>query len=437
MRGLSFAKTSPIGLDLGAHSFKAVQLRNGNAGWEIATAVSLPRLAPGEPLAASEISRLKDVLDRRRFVGRDVVIAVPAASLLTAILELPARVPGVPLDQIAALEFGRVHKQDPAVLTMSAWELPTPACASKATYMLAVGAVSDRLESHIDLIESEHLNVLAMDELYTAAARGCLHKTERTNGLMAVIDLGWDAARLMVVKDNLVIYMRKLDDAGLAQLQRAALDAASDEPELVEKGLWDEGFGVSGQCDLTYGEVTDVLESHTAGMLKEIDQSFIYSAHQYPDAGLTRVMLIGGGAAIPGIAERFQSYLGIPTFAAQGDRVASAGQEFSAALVCATGLRSGPGGRDESSKSDPSSAAQRETHRARSGAGYGSTAAMCLCSFSPGRSMRTHASIGFLSRQLARLQRIRKKQTQRSRASPGIGELAHQFAARASGFETS
>lgn len=91
MRFTNAHKLSPIGIDLGSHSFKAVQLNKSGAGWEVSSAVTLSRVDPGVPLNGSEIARLAGVLDRRGFVGNDVVIAVPVTGLLTTILELPAR----------------------------------------------------------------------------------------------------------------------------------------------------------------------------------------------------------------------------------------------------------------------------------------------------------------------------------------------------------
>jgi len=333
MRGLPFTKFSPVGLDVGSHSFKAVQLVKSLRKWEVASSVSLPRLTPGAPLAVAELRRLKEVLDRRGFAGSDIVVAVPSASLLTAILELPARAPGLPMEQIASDEFARVHKHAAAQLTMSAWELPAPARASKATYMLAVGAVSAELESHIDLIEAENFNVLAMEEPYSASARGCLYAAGPASGLTAVIDLGWDAATLAIVSGNTVIYTRKLGEAGLARLLAAAVEAAGGEAEIVEREIWGVGFSGPSQADFENAEVLDVLESHVAGMLREISQAFGYAAHQYPELALSRVILIGGGAAIPQIAQRFQSQLNVPVSVA-----ACPDQRTPASMISALGL---------------------------------------------------------------------------------------------------
>ncbi len=221
---------------------------------------------------------------------------------------------------------------------MSAWELPAPARASKATYMLAVGAPSDQLESHIDLIESAELNVVAIEDPSSAAAHGCQHRAGPATGMTAVIDLGWEAAALTVIRENTVIYTRKLGEGGLARLHQAALEAASGELEIVEHEIWRVGFAASGQPDLHNTELLDVLESHVAAMLREIVRAFGYTAHQYPEAAVSKAVLIGGGAVIPGIAERFQSESGVTTSAGLDGHNAGADQAIAAPMISALGL---------------------------------------------------------------------------------------------------
>lgn len=324
MRWLSSAKYSPIGLDLGAHSFKAVQLRKSANGRDATSTVSLPRQTPGAPLAVAEIERLQGVLDRRGFVGQDVIVAVPAAGLLSAILELPARAPGVPLEQIATAEFARVHKLEPAMLSMSTWELPTPARASRATYMLAVGARAATLDTHVDLIESTGLSVVAIEEPCSAAARGCLHGAGADSGMTAVVDLGWEAATLVILKDTTVVYTRKLTDAGLSHLYRTAIEETACEAADVEQDVWRFGLTGAASADAGGADMLDALNTHFGAVLREIGQAFGYAGHQYPDAAMSGVRLTGGGASIPGLDARFADALGVPARPAAAPGVAPA-----------------------------------------------------------------------------------------------------------------
>src|SRR5437773_982313 len=97
---------SPIGIDLGAHSIKVVQLRAcGDGRWRMHALARLPRATPGAAVQTEEIARLAATLDRAGFTGTRAVLAVPGADLMTGMLELPPRAPGMPFEQIARMEF--------------------------------------------------------------------------------------------------------------------------------------------------------------------------------------------------------------------------------------------------------------------------------------------------------------------------------------------
>lgn len=299
---------SPIGLDLGTHSFHAVQLRQSRGAWEPSAILSLPRVTPGPAVSADEIGRLCGALERRGFVGREVVLAVPTFGLLSAMLELPPRAPGVPIETIAAAEFGRVHKLDPATVSMAMWDLPAPARASRATFAMAVGVKSDALRTHVDVVESCGLRVVAVDEPLSAAARGALANATPV-GQTAIIDFGFYALRLAVVHGRTLAYTRTLLDAGTSTLLHAIAGEAKVEPAELERSLAQQGATASAVPEAA---VADMIGGHLDGVLREIGHAFTYTARQYPDVPIAAVRLVGGGALLPGVSARCAATLGVP-----------------------------------------------------------------------------------------------------------------------------
>jgi len=335
MRFTSIKGPSAIGLDLGSHSVKAVQLA-GPESHTVLASMSVPRTAPRAPLTAAEVQRVREVMDRRGFRGRDVVVAVPSAQLMTAVLELPPRTPGVPVEQIALAEFARVHKTDPSALTLSIWDLPASARASKAMYAQAVGVKSADLEAHIDLLESVGFNVVAVDDPYSAATRGTQFLGRPEAGMTAIVDLGWESGALTLASSNSVLYTRKLSDAGLEMICRQAVASTSEALEEVEQLIFRGGL----LPNTTPGEDADILDVLTAAVdevLKEIEQAIGYTVHQYPDTAIKQAVLIGGGASVPGMAQRFEQELRLPaTSASDLAEVKSSG--LSACMMTALGL---------------------------------------------------------------------------------------------------
>ena len=303
------ARPSPIGLDLGGHSIKAVQVSDTDR-----RSLSLPRRSTAGPLTADDVRRATDVLDRRGFVGREVVVAVPPAALLTAVLDLPARAAGVPVDQIAAAEFARVHRADVAAVTMSTWDLPPSARSGRGTHALAVGAKSADLDAHLDLVESAGLNVVAVQDPHSAAVRGCLAADAAVaDGMSAVLDLGWSAASLAVSLGGTVVYTRRLGEAQVQSVvTRAVAGADGDaDPDEVTAALWAQGFGAEGTADRRQADAATAFEPYVADVLGEVSRALDYVGGLYPSAPLGRVVLVGGAATVRGMAWRCFAHLAV------------------------------------------------------------------------------------------------------------------------------
>ncbi len=251
-------KSSPIGLDIGSHSIKAVQLKRSGSAWTTSASVCLERATPGAAIDLMEMHRVADVLDRRGFVGREVVVSVPTDRLMTSVLELPPRVEGVPIDQIAKLEFARIHKQDPSALTISTWDLPAAARASKTSHVMAVGYLSAQADTFLQPIEDAGLTIVAMDEQSSARARACVSPEAGPAGMTAILDLSWTAGTLSVVKNNKIVYGRSIYEAGLQRLREAMSKSVADNPDLISYMLGTAGLNETPET--AHGDIADLRD---------------------------------------------------------------------------------------------------------------------------------------------------------------------------------
>ena len=143
MKLLGWGRSS-IGVEIGNRQIAAVQLDGsgrrvlaaamvarkagpaGEAAAETEAPSDIPREASGA-FGSEEAHRLESVLYRQGFTGNQIVLAVPDGKLMTAVLELPSRASGAPVDQLARVELGRLHKRDPGEFEMGCWDVPRPA----------------------------------------------------------------------------------------------------------------------------------------------------------------------------------------------------------------------------------------------------------------------------------------------------------------------
>lgn len=303
---------TPIAIDIGRSTIKAVQLRPTRQGSELRNAIILPRRAGSTLLDEPELQRLRGVLERSGFAGSEIVLAVPDGDLLSSILELPPRAPNVPMDTIARMEFARVHKCDPAGLELSYWDLPEAARAAKGTSVMAVGYAHATADPYLDLLESAGLNVVAVDTAASALSRACLPLLSE-HGSTAVLDIGAGDARLVLIADKKVTYERSVADGGLAKLsdklsERLDLDAEQTQYVLGEAGLGERGDRRGAEALAT---ARQGIVAHFAALLSDLQMTFAYAEQRYPDLPVSRLLLCGGGALIPGVAAHMAAVLGL------------------------------------------------------------------------------------------------------------------------------
>ena len=319
-------KRLPIGIDVGARAIKAVQLApsaQSVTGWRVAAVTSLTRTSSGALLDADEVARLSDALDRQGFIGNHVVLAVPADKLFTTVLELPPRTGNVPLEQIARVELARAHKCAPDALEMGCWDLPAPARAAKGTHLMAVACSHADATPVLDNFESAGLNVVALDVRECAVARACAPALSNVAGIGAVLDIGWRSTNLLLVHHGVIVYGRVLADAGVGRLydllgSRLRLDEEVTDYLLAEVGLLTgpRRQDVTPEAFDLPADARGAIIAHFDAALEEVVAAFSYGVHQYSESSVGRVLLVGGGGAIPGLRDHFASVLRVPTQAA-------------------------------------------------------------------------------------------------------------------------
>ncbi len=313
-------RRSAIGLDLGARRVKAVQLEaapDAAKGWRVAAAACVNRAAPGTPFDHTELARITDTLDRLCFVGNRVVLAAPSDKLITGMLELP-RTGQISLEQIARVELARTSKISPDAFEMGCWELPAQAKATKAAHVMAVGYAHAEAAKLLDLVESAGLDVAAVDVRPCALARACAGVIAPPPGITALLDLGWSSSSVVLVHMGMVVYVRDLCEAGMNRVYDDLAARLKLEPELVdylfsEVGLREAAESRDGPA--LPSEARGILSNYADGLVRDLLASFAYVARQYTDSSVSRLLLTGSGATVPGLAEHLTRELGQETTA--------------------------------------------------------------------------------------------------------------------------
>lgn len=310
-------RRSPIGIDVGTRYVKAVQLSGGHGSWRIEAAVSIPCREQNAPLDGAAIRRVCDVLDRQGFVGRDVVLAAPRDKVLSGVLELPPRSSGAPLEQLARMELARTYKCEPNSFEISSWDVPAPVRSNDSTHLMAVACAHEEADTLLDIFEAEQFNCVGMDVQAWALARACAPLAGDPENITGMVDIGWTSASQVALHQGLVVYVRHLAEAGVAPLDRALARYLEADEQVTKYVMHEIGLNTEleeEQAGLEQlADARGILSVHFDAMLNELRASLSYATHCYPDASVQRLLLVGGGASIPRLAEAVGSELGAET----------------------------------------------------------------------------------------------------------------------------
>lgn len=237
MQGRSSA--SPIGLDIGRQSIKAVQWTGPRSAPRMTATAIIARTGEGAIPALDEAQRLGEILWRRGFHGRRAIVAIPEACALASVVEVPPASAGAPVAQIAAAELARLHGADPGDLETAYWPLPAAGPKGQRHEAVAVGVRRDAITALLDSLQARDgagFEVVAADVGPCARVRAA-SLTPRQDDAWALLDIGWSSSRLCVVQRGLIIYDRALPDSGMAHLELRLGQECALKPEDIRHVL--------------------------------------------------------------------------------------------------------------------------------------------------------------------------------------------------------
>ncbi len=329
--GRSISSTSPIGLDIGTSGVKACQLsRRANGRVEVSGVVTLPR-SPGESLV-SVMARLSALLTRQGFRGRDVVVAAPMESQLLGMFEVPSSDSGAPLEKIIRAELARAHKQGIASFEFAWWALPSGERASEGTTVNAVGLAHDQATAMLDALEGAGFQGEAIDVTACALVRGCSAALLPEPAINAVLDFGYSRPFLVLMRGQRIVYQRELADCGLSRLQSKLRERLRLNEESAGVLLARLAQGESPTIDPELQTQLELaLAEHASRLVRELEVSLRYAQHRYPGSGATRLVLVGGGAGVPGLVSDLRSGLGCEVLAPTLQELCPMGVSFAQA----------------------------------------------------------------------------------------------------------
>lgn len=299
---------SPIGLDIGSSTIKAVQLRRRGGALETAASVQIARVGdPAAPIDEREVARIESVLYRRGFAGSRITLAAPRSALFSAEVETPARGRDVPIDAIVCTELARVQRVELDSFEHTSWDLPSAGRRQTSNAVMAVGMDRAGLVETIDCFEGVGLRVVAVDLPGLALARAARASAPDADApFLVVADVGHAAVSITVLHEDTLVYEREAPGGAMERLVRRIADRTGVDVDIAEALLHSPGIEDADATTLA------LVADHANLIAEDVRASIAYAAHRYRTEPSAVVVACGGGAGLVFAGQRGADVLGAP-----------------------------------------------------------------------------------------------------------------------------
>jgi len=345
---LSRKKPPLIGLDISSTSVKMMELSKTGSSYRIegigveplpANAVVEKNVAEIESVGES----VKRALSKSKIKSKNVAIAVAGSSVITKKITMPSSLSDIEMEGQIQLEADQYIPYPLEEVALDFQILGPTETNPDTVDVLLAACRSENVDDRVAAIELAGLTAKIVDiEAYTVetvfSAMTSQLPDEGMDKTVAIVDIGATMTSLSVIHNHNLIYTREQNFGGkqLTEEIMRRYGLSYDEAGLAKRQ--------GGLPDNYEPEVLGPFKETTAQQVSRFLQ-FFYSAGG--DIGnIDHLVLAGGTASLPNLAELTESHIGVPTTIANpfadmstSSRVNKANLESDApSFLIATGL---------------------------------------------------------------------------------------------------
>ena len=317
---------SHLGIDIGNHTIKIVELRSTPRGMDLVHH-AISSTPPGGFQVSVVANQLKEMIQESRIKNKQAVIGLSGKGVATRRLSLP-NIPEEEIQEAVRWQAGELFPFSLGDAMIAFQVLSRDESGSQTKQELLVAAATrEAVMEHVELLHEaglEPVGLLAEPHAFEQLWRNT-NLGEGEEGSIAVLDLGARKTSIHIFHGRELQFSRYVPTSGnaftmaltgmirageeeieLNSTQAEALKRQHGISSVEDRGKTAEGIPLS-QVAVRIRPVLEKLET-------EISRSFDYYAFQFQGETITRLLLAGGGAQLKGIesffAERFDVKVG-------------------------------------------------------------------------------------------------------------------------------
>jgi len=320
--------TNAVGLDIGAEAIKAVQLRKTSEGLRV---VGRPGCVPTPSGSVSGgvvvdedavAGTIRQMVADCGFTTRDVVASVGGTTSVTVRVVTMPRMSGAELSDAMDYELDRQipFPIDQVIYDYQIIESADGGEEDEMSVLLAA-AQEDTVGAHIAAMRGAGLRPIHIDIEPLAVSRALVNVS--TNGYneqtVAIAHIGASQTEISILRNGVLEFVRAIPTAGeaLTTAIRRELGADQEQAEQAKRQFADtrELAGLPGeqseQIEEAKRTVQEIISEPLFELAAELGRTVDFYRRQHGGQQISRLLLSGGSAVIPGLADFLAAETGV------------------------------------------------------------------------------------------------------------------------------
>lgn len=289
-------------------------------------------LATDDPNLRTDLAvRIRDAVAGAKLGTNKCVVALPEPAVFNRLLTYPDMEEQKLNEAIHwnAAQFIPIPSSDVQMDWLKTGEF-VAADGKKMIQLLLVAAPKKLIKQTAEIFKQAEMDLIAVETEAVATSR-LIANCYPEGGSVLVLDIGSSGTDLSVITDGNLIFSQSLgtgsDAMSKAISNNFSLDMIQAEQYKVKFGL------LQNQAD---GRIYQTLQPIVNIILAEVTKTINFFRSKYQQSTPQKVLILGEGGKIPGLAEYMSSQIGIPTELAELSRNIEIDPEAQAEV--ATGL---------------------------------------------------------------------------------------------------
>jgi type IV pilus assembly protein PilM len=302
-----------IGIDIGSSSVKVVQLRREKEKIILDTYGEI-ELGPyagqvvGQPVHLGEdklIEVIKDLFREAKVTARETTISIDSSASFISLV----KVPKVEDSQLQTMMAFEAKKYIPVPLTevqMDWWHVPETSDIKAEERMMNVVLAAIKNET-LTLYERVSTKLELVNVEYEIPGYSLLRSVPpNSQAMIMYVDIGAQSTTLSLIYQNTVLDMHVISRGSQNSTAQLA-KALSLTPETAEETK--RRFGYLGDSSNPY--IKDVMQLSSYPLFGEVARLSLMFERKYNQV-IEGIILIGGGARVPGVLDAYNQTVHIP-----------------------------------------------------------------------------------------------------------------------------